>query len=183
MPDKDKNSDNAKENLAISIAPHLFASGEFDKLYTEGMNLIEEIASYLDGAGRKESRDLNRETSLVYATQSMRLTTRLMQLASWLLLHRAVSEGEITAKSARDEKEKIRFSATPIERGGPGWDDLPQSLLKFITKGDRLYERVIQFDRLDRNSVEQVGVEAKTKSSASGGIADQLSRIKAAFGE
>ena len=34
----------------------------------------------------------------------MRLTTRLMQLASWLLLQRAVNEGEITAENARTEK-------------------------------------------------------------------------------
>ena len=30
----------------------------------------------------------------VYATQNMRLTTRLTEPASWLLLHRAVKEGE-----------------------------------------------------------------------------------------
>ena len=48
----------------------------------------------------------------------MRLTTRLMQLASWLLLQRAVNEGELSAENARSEKEKVKFSATPSERGG-----------------------------------------------------------------
>ena len=61
----------------------------------------------------------SREASFVYATESMRLTTRLMQLASWLLLQRAVNEGELTAANARAEKEKVKFSATPSERGGP----------------------------------------------------------------
>jgi len=43
---------------------------------------------------------LERSVSLTYATESMRLTTRLMQLASWLLLHRAVKEGEMTLTQA-----------------------------------------------------------------------------------
>ncbi len=179
----DDEKDKIKNNAATSIAPSLLASSDFDKLYAEGMGLIEDIATYLDGDGRVQSRQLDKQASMVYATQSMRLTTRLMQLASWLLLQRAVAEGEISANSARDEKEKVRFSSAPKEYGGPGWDDLPEQLRKFIAKGDRLYERVVQFDNLDRISVEQVGIKAKTNSSAIGGIAEQLMRIKTAFGE
>jgi len=105
----------------------------------------------------------------------MRLTTRLMQLASWLLLQRAVNEGELTAENARTEKEKVRFSATPSDRGGPGYEDLPQRLLEFIAKGDRLFDRVQQFDRLERGGVPDYA------PAIQGGIADQLSRLKAAF--
>ncbi len=176
-------SDKKDKPSAISIAPHIFASKDFDKLYGEGMALIEDIATYLDGDGRKESRELSRDASFLYASESMKLTTRLMQLASWLLLQRAVSEGELSAKSARDEKEKVKFSPTPINRGGPGWSELPETLTAFIAKGDRLYERIIQFDQLDKNSVEQAGKEANISNAAQGGIADQLSRIKAAFGK
>ena len=115
-------------SAAIAIGPRIVASGGFDLLYREGMGLIEEVAAYLDGDGRADSRILSREASFVYATESMRLTTRLMQLASWLLLQRAVNEGEITKENARSEKEKVKFSATPSERGGPGYDQLPPAL-------------------------------------------------------
>ena len=70
------------------------------------MALVEETASYLDGPGRQESKKLERSAALVYATESMRLTTRLMQLASWLLLHRAVKEGEMTLAQASKEKAR-----------------------------------------------------------------------------
>ena len=103
---------------AVALGPRIVASGGFDLLYREGMSLIEDVAAYLDGDGRTESRGLPREASFVYATESMRLTTRLMQLASWLLLQRAVNEGELTAENARTEKEKVKFSSTPTERGG-----------------------------------------------------------------
>jgi regulator of CtrA degradation len=145
-------------------------------LYREGMTLIEEVASYLDGDGRGDSRILSREASFLYATESMRLTTRLMQLASWLLLQRAVNEGEISKENARSEKEKVKFSATPSERGGPGYEQLPEALRSFIDKGDRLFDRVMQFDKLERARMPDID------PGLANGIADQLNRLKAAFG-
>jgi regulator of CtrA degradation len=169
-------ADIGDKGQAIAIGPRIVASGGFDLLYREGMTLIEEVASYLDGDGRADSRVLPREASFLYATESMRLTTRLMQLASWLLLQRAVNEGEITPENARSEKEKVKFSATPSERGGPGYEHLPDVLREFITKGDRLFDKVMQFDTLERGKMSVVDI------GTAGGIADQLARLKAAFG-
>jgi regulator of CtrA degradation len=168
--------ENREKSQAVAIGPRIVASGGFDLLYRDGMGLIEEVASYLDGEGRAESRSLPREASFLYATESMRLTTRLMQLASWLLLQRAVNEGEITAENARTEKEKVRFSPGPLERGGPGYDGLPPRLRDYVSKGDRLFDRVQTFDRLERG-----GVPERVDAPA-GGVADQLARLKAAFG-
>lgn len=165
------------DKSAVALGPRIVASGGFTALYREGMALIEDVAAYLDGDGRNESRGLSRETSFSYATESMRLTTRLMQLASWLLLQRAVNEGELTAENARAEKEKVKFSATPIERGGPGYDGLPQRLRDFIAHGDRLFERVQQFDRLERGGIAEISPPA-----TEGSIGDQLARLRAAFG-
>lgn len=169
-------NEKSDDSQAVLIGPRLIAAGGFTTLYREGMGLIEEVAAYLDGQGRSESRNLPRETSFIYATESMRLTTRLMQLASWLLLQRAVSEGEISPESARAEKEKVKFSATPSVRGGPGWDDLPEKLVHYITEGDRLFARVQQFEKLEQGTLEDIEVP-----EAVGGVADQLSRLKAAF--
>lgn len=162
----------------MPLGPHLVANSGFDKLYREGMALIEEVAAYLDGPGRDQSRALPRETSFVYATESMRLTTRLMQMASWLLLHRAAEEGEITKQNAHEEKSKINLGATPSKRGGPGWDDLPVQLREFIASGDGLMARVTRFDRLERGDAPREPEE----EGAEGGLADQMARLKAAFG-
>jgi regulator of CtrA degradation len=161
---------------AVSIGPRIVASGGFDALYREGMALIESVAAYLDDQGRIESRVLPREAGFLYATESMRLTTRLMQLASWLLLQRAVNEGEISRENARSEKEKVKFSATPSDRGGPGYEQLPTTLRAFIDKGDRLFERVMQLDTLEKGNLPEIN------GTTANGIADQLARLKAAFG-
>ena len=74
------------------------------------MSLVEFSAAYLDGPGRVETKTLRRAAALAYATESMRLTTRLMQVASWLLLRRAVNEGELTPAQALSEKHRVRLA-------------------------------------------------------------------------
>ena len=110
----------------------------------------------------------------------MRLTTRLMQLASWLLLQRAVNEGEITAEHARNEKTKVAFSAEPGKRGGPGWDELPERFRDYVEKGDRIFSRVKQIDKADRG---ETSVSSERLAAMPGSIGAQLARLKAAFGQ
>src|SRR6202051_1599189 len=95
----------------VLFGARLAASQNFSQLFRDGMKLVEETAAYLDGPGRQDSRKLDRSASLRYATESMRLTTRLMQLASWLLLHRAVNEGEMSLAQANKERAKVKLSA------------------------------------------------------------------------
>src|SRR5207302_4225864 len=88
---------------------------------------------------------LERAVSLTYATESMRLTTRLMQLASWLLLHRAVKEGEMTLTQANRDKTKVKLCAAD-----PGPDDmiekLPQQLRGLIVRSMALQSKVRRLD-------------------------------------
>ena len=75
----------------------------------------------------------------------MRLTTRLMQLASWLLLHRAVKEGEMTLTQANREKTKVKLTAAD-----PGPEDmiakLPAQLQDLIARSMSLQVRVRRLD-------------------------------------
>src|SRR5690349_3558392 len=102
----------------VSFGERLASSQIFADLFRDGMALVEETATYLDGPGRQQSKRLDRAASLAYATESMRLTTRLMQLASWLLLHRAVKEGEMSLAQAGKEKTKVKLTST--ETHDPG---------------------------------------------------------------
>src|SRR5262245_65532917 len=95
-----------------SFGERLTSSQLFSDLFRDGMALVEETATYLDGPGRQESTKLERVAALAYATESMRLTTRLMQLASWLLLHRAVKEGEMSLAQANKEKAKVKLASS-----------------------------------------------------------------------
>src|SRR5258708_28103469 len=111
------------ETALVHFSERLTNSAAFSTLFRDGMDLVEETAAYLDGAGRVEAKALDRSVSLTYATESMRLTTRLMQLASWLLLHRAVKEGEMTLSPANREKTKVKLRAAD-----PGPNDMIEKL-------------------------------------------------------
>src|ERR1700740_3688840 len=117
----------------VLLSERLTNSAAFGTLFREGMYLVEETAAYLDGAGRTEAKVLERSVSLTYATESMRLTTRLMQLASWLLLHRAAQEGEMTLTQPNREKPKVKLSAADP---GPNEmiEKLPQHLQDLIVR-------------------------------------------------
>ena len=130
----------------ISFGKAYAQSDTFRMLFKEGMTLVEEAADYLDGPGRTAARKLPRPASIVYATESMRLTTRLMQLASWLLLHRSVREGDMTAERAREEKKKIQLEKLSTAMDGPGWDELPEAFRELIGRSLALQKRVERID-------------------------------------
>jgi len=132
--------------VPLSFGKAYAQSDTFRTLFKEGMSLVEETADYLDGEGRDATRSLPRPASILYATESMRLTTRLMQLASWLLLHRSVREGDMTAERAREEKRKIRLESLSTSMAGPGWDELPAEIRTLISRSLNLQKRVERID-------------------------------------
>src|SRR6186997_3644532 len=133
------------ESALVQFSERLTNSAAFGTLFREGMDLVEETAAYLDGDGRTEAKALERSVSLTYATESMRLTTRLMQLASWLLLHRAVKEGEMTLTQANREKTKVKLTAA--DPGDPETIKLlPERLRVLIDRSKKLNDQVRRLD-------------------------------------
>src|SRR5690242_8686488 len=127
----------------VSFAQSLVSSDAFRTLFREGMSLVEATAAYLDGEGRDESKNLPRMAALTYASESMRLTTRLMQLASWLLLQRAVAEGELTADDAKRQKDKVRLSSQNGSSSPEAIEALPEQLRMLIGASLRLQGRIL----------------------------------------
>src|SRR5665647_2775374 len=129
----------------VSFGERLANSQAFADVFRDGMALVEETATYLDGPGRAESKMLERSAALAYATESMRLTTRLMQLASWLLLHRAVKEGEMSLAQANKEKTKVKLSAVDTHDAN-NMELLPVMLRDLIERSQNLQGKVRRLD-------------------------------------
>ena len=164
-------------NVTVSFGARFARSDQFKSVFREGMALVEAAATYLDGEGRKEARKLRPPYSLAYATESMRLTTRLMQLASWLLIRRAVSEGELTAEQAREEQRKIKLPVIGTEQPARELGSLPVRLRELIEQSVKLQERVVRLDQMLDHEMLSPGGEADHP------LKTQLSRLRAAFGE
>lgn len=150
----------------------------FTKTFREGMDMVEETAAYLDGVGRQDSKQLSRSDAMVYASNSMRLTTRLMQVASWLLVQRALKEEEITTAEARQTKyrlvtEKKTKDGLSFSELAKDASSLPSILVDLMARSEQLYERIVRLDRSLYGSI-----EAQTGNT----VADQINRLELAFG-
>lgn len=144
----------------------------FNNLFASGMELVEETALYLDEDGKHAARSLPREAALAYAGLSMRLTTRLMQIASWLLVLRAVRDGEMTETEAQDDKYRIVVA----DGGALGRNisaGLPERMLALVEDTDTLYGRIARLDReiFTPEEVRNFGEDA----------AGQLAALRSAF--
>jgi len=124
---------------------------------------------------RAESRALSRPAALAYSTESMRLTTRLMQVASWLLLQRAVNEGELTSSQAQAERVRVKLSRQEYGCAPEVFEQLPSTLRSLSKRSLRIQERVIH---LDQSLVVAYSPEPVTTRSE---VAFQVERLRAAF--
>jgi regulator of CtrA degradation len=166
-----------EQEAAVSFANKLVASESFKTLFRDGMALVEETANYLDGDGREEAKKLPRLAALAYATESMRLTTRLMQAASWLLLQRAVNEGELTQGEAASEKRKVRLSEQQSTTSPDVLAKLPAKLNAIVDRSLRLQSRILHLDRVIYQPAEERAPPVQPMRP----LEPQLELLRAAF--
>ena len=118
----------------------------FDRTFDEGMALVEETARYLDGKGREEARVLPRKAAMLYAGESMRVTTRLMQAASWLLVQRAVRDGDMEKSDAMNDRYRLGSREICLGAATEDTDALPTELNDLLVRSDNLYRRIARLD-------------------------------------
>ena len=165
------------KGVTVDFGSHFAESKLFAQVFAEGMNLVEETANYLDGDGRTDARGLSRHAAIAYASESMRLTTRLMQLASWLLLRRAVNEGEMTLGEAEREKHRVNLDEVRPTISEQALQSLPDQLSNLIIRSNRLYDRVHKLDTMLNNG------EMPQEPEQANPLGRHFDRLKAAFGK
>ena len=171
-------SELSKRTNTINFIERKASSTAFKKLYADGMGLVEETAAYLDGEGRTEAKKLGRMTATLYAAESMRLTTRLMQIASWLLLQRALNSGEMNRDQMLSEKKKIRLDTTSAKVSSNGWDELPDSFRLLVKRSLRLQSYV---HRLDQDLFgDQISAPAPVAANGNP-VGSQMELLRTAF--
>lgn len=163
--------------VTVSFGARFAASEQFDTVYAQGMDLVERTAAYLDGPGRQDAKQLKSSVALTYATESMRLTARLLDLASWLLIRRSLRDGEITEEEARRKRARLKLRTS----GRPGhianFHELPERLQQLINESFALSDRILRIDR----SIEQVGTSDRAPRSCTNPVAAQIAELQAAF--
>jgi regulator of CtrA degradation len=171
---RDSESAAPKTGVTISFGERFAASDQFDAIFKEGMALVEHTARYLDGPGRLEARKLRGPLSVLYATESMRLTTRLLELASWLMIRRALKSGEISAEEARTKRQRVKLKGPGRPSHVKGFLDLPTGLQRLIEQSFSLNDRIVRLDRAMELALDEA-------TPADNPVGAQVSRLQEAF--
>jgi regulator of CtrA degradation len=161
--------------VTISFAERFASSAQLDQVFREGMQLVDATAAYLEVQGRTEAKALSPAAALVYATESMRLTTRLLELASWLVIRRALKSGEIGPEEARVKRRRLRLVSIGRPAHVKGFDVLPDRLKELITASFALHDRILMLDRALEHP------EATAAEASANPVGDQVARLSAAF--
>ncbi|HPE46942.1 MAG TPA: DUF1465 family protein [Hyphomonas sp.] len=150
-----------------------FTGGKlFDTVFSRGMALVEETASYLDGPGRDHAKSLDREPGLTYAAWSMELTTRLMQAASWLVMQKAVRDGEMERDDAAAAKYRIRRDEPPLDTRAQEGRGLPVRFLDLVAKSEALFEQICRLD--------QALYGPQTQGGSANPVSEQIAQLQKA---
>ncbi|HZF96532.1 MAG TPA: DUF1465 family protein [Allosphingosinicella sp.] len=110
-----------------------------DSLYVEAMLLADEARAYFDSAGRDDRLALDARVRIGFACESLRVTTRLMQVIAWLMTQRAVAAGELPTGIERrlGDAPQSDEAVLPL---------LPDAALALIRSSRDLYERIQRID-------------------------------------
>jgi regulator of CtrA degradation len=142
-----------------------------ESLYLEAMSLADEARRYFDREGMGERATLDPVARVAFSCESLKVTTRLMHVVSWLLVRKAVQAGEI------DEAE----AAQPDRRLGQASDSddvvrlstLPARSRDLVERSRDLYARVSRLDA-------QIGL-ADDASEPNGGARALLDRLRSSL--
>ena len=160
--------------VTVSFGERFARSEQFNQIFKEGMTLVERTAAYLDGEGRSEARKLRPPLNIAYANESMRLTTRLLELASWLLVRRALRNGEITSDEAARKRARLRLGPQGQPSHIMHFAELPSGLRSLIEQSHLLADRIAQLDRA-------MIVAGDGNPGATNPVGAQLRRLELAF--
>lgn len=160
-------------SVTVSFGERFATSEQFDAVFKEGMALVERTAAYLDGDGRREAKGLKAPISILYASESMRLTTRLLELASWLLVRRGLKEGELTQAEATKRRQRIKLRPLGRPTHVQNYAELPLGLRVLIEESFALNDRIMQLDR---------AIECPLDLPVPNPVATQMAQLRHAFG-
>lgn len=127
-----------------------------EKTYDEAIALVHQSAAYLDGEGTLLREDLGDQLRPVFTAESLRATTRLMQVVSWLMTQRAVLSGEMSPEEAREHKYRLGARGICLADPLDGTEKLPEYFQDLIESSRGLYERVA---RIEERLLEEAEVD------------------------
>ncbi|MCF8473790.1 MAG: DUF1465 family protein [Emcibacter sp.] len=122
-----------------------------ERAYQDAMILTQDVANYLDHKNKTKQLEQNKQdakTEFNYVSESMRLSTCLMQVMAWFLVQKGVLTGEITKKQAGEEKFRLDAADICLKEINSSQEDFPPEFNYYREKSQDLYRQVERMDKM-----------------------------------
>ncbi len=133
-----------EKNSAINKVPTAF----FGRTFDEALALTREVRDYLRDYGEEESRDMAVDIAPHFSVEIMRLTSRLTNMMAWLLVQRAVHQGELSREEVRADNWRLGGGDVCLRQGAIDPERLPPYLCDLLRRSERLYNRIARLDEM-----------------------------------
>lgn len=124
------------------------ATAFFKRTYEEAHELLRESRDWLKLQAGPAARGLEPAAALVFAHETLRLTTRLTQVMAWLLAQRAAHAGEFDPAELREETWRLGARGLCLEPAPDAAEALPPALRALMARSEALYARIARLDDL-----------------------------------
>ena len=118
----------------------------FRRTYDETLDLMIEARNYMAYMEGRERQRVGGVAGLRLSCEAMRVTSRLTQVMAWLMVQRAVHEGEIGAEDALSEANRLSGADVCLDDTFTGDQSLPGGLRSLLDRSFRLYQRVARLE-------------------------------------
>lgn len=119
----------------------------FIPAYDEALTLMEEARDYMRGAEPWDRSYLTPNNGLRVSCEALRVTSRLTQVMAWLMVQRAVQQGELGLQEALEEHNRLSGAEVCLDERYSGEVCLPTRLRSLLNRSLSLYQRVSRLER------------------------------------
>jgi regulator of CtrA degradation len=85
--------------------------------------------------------------------EAMRVTVRMTQIIAWLMLQKAVLEGDLTREEVLSDEYQVLRGKTCLESSSESDAQLPPRLRELLKESREFYLRILRLDKLSRKQV------------------------------
>lgn len=118
----------------------------FRRTYDETLDLMIEARNYMAYVERRERARTDSLAGLRMSCEAMRVTSRLIQVMAWLMMQRAVHEGEIEVGYALAEANRLSGADVCLDDSFSEDSTLPGGLRSLLDRSFRLYQRIARLE-------------------------------------
>lgn len=116
------------------------------RTYDEALALTREVRDYIAGQAPADKAALDHDTQLIASCEEMRVTARMTQVMAWLMLQRAVNDGELERDEAAKPDNRLAGQETCLAEPAIDPVYLPERLNDLLERSRGLYERIHRLD-------------------------------------